>query len=97
MIKSVVFGLAIFLASCASLDQKLSELPGRSIDEVINRRGSPDVVTPLYNGGNEMTWSQRWGANGENICTVRFKCDSNGIIQSYAYQNCGSEGSGYGP
>jgi hypothetical protein len=97
MTRIVISVLVILLAGCASLEQNLSKYPGRSIDEVIQRRGSPDEVTPLHGGGNEMTWRQRWGANGENTCTVRFKCDAHGIIQSYAYQNCGSHGSGYGP
>ena len=97
MTKLIISVLAILLVGCTSLEQKLSKCPGRSIDEIINRRGSPDEVTPLYNGGNEMTWKQRWGANGESICAVRFKCGSNGIIRSYSYHNCGLEGSGYGP
>jgi len=97
MIKSVVFVLAILLASCTSLEQNLRKYPGQSIDEVIKRRGSPDEATPLYNGGNVMTWRQRWGASGENVCTVRFTCDSYGIIQSYSYLNCGLDGSGHGP
>ena len=97
MTKLLISVLVILLVGCTSLEQKLSKSPGRSIDEIINRRGSPDEVTPLYNRGNEMTWEQRWGANGESICAVRFKCDSNGIIRSYSYHNCGLEGSGYGP
>lgn len=98
MIRSVVLVLAILLASCStSLDQKLRKYPGRSIDEVIKSRGNPDEVTQLHSGGKEMTWRQRWGAVGENICTVRFTCDPNGIIQSYSYLNCGLEGSGHGP
>jgi hypothetical protein len=97
MIKFVIPVLVILLAGCTSLEQNLRETPGRSIDEVIKRRGNPDEVTPLSNGGNEMTWRQPWGANGENTCTVRFKCDVHGIIQSYSYYNCGPHGSGYGP
>ena len=97
MTKFIISVLVILLAGCTSLEENLRKSPGRSIDEVIKRRGDPDEVTPLYNGGNEMAWRQRWGANGENICTVRFKCDSYGIIQSYSYHNCGSHGSGYGP
>ncbi len=98
MRKSFVFVLVILLAGCStSLDQKLKKLQGRSIDEVIDRRGDPDEVTPLRNGGNIMTWTQRWGASGENICTLRFTCDSSGIIQSYTYLNCGLDGSGQGP
>jgi hypothetical protein len=97
MIKSVVLVLAILLASCTSLEQKLKTYPGRSIDEVIKSRGDPDEVTPLHNGGNIMEWRQRWGVSGENICTVRFTCDSSGIIQSYSYLNCGLDGSGQGP
>jgi len=98
MIKSVVLVLAILLASCTSLEQNLKKYPGRSIDEVIKSRGDPDEVTPLHNGGNTMTWRQRWGASGEHICTVRFTCDSHGIIQSYSYLNCGGlDGSGQGP
>jgi len=97
MAKLIIPVLVILLAACTSLEQNLSKYPGRSIEEVIESRGSPDEVTPLYNGGNEMTWRQRWGAYGENTCTVRFKCDANGIIQSYSYHNCGSHGSGYGP
>jgi hypothetical protein len=98
MIKLVVLVLAILLASCStSLDQNLKKYHGLSIDEVIERRGSPDEVTPLHNGGNIMEWRQRWGVSGENICTVRFTCDSSGIIQSYSYLNCGLDGSGQGP
>ena len=98
MIKFVVLVLAMLLASCStSLDQRLKKYAGRSIDEVIKSRGSPDEVTPLHDGGNIMTWKQRWGASGENICTVRFTCDSSGIIQSYLYLNCGLDGSGQGP
>ena len=98
MIKQVVLVLAILLASCStSLDQKLKKSTGLSIDEVIKRRGNPDEVTPLRNGGNIYGWKQRWGASGENICTVRFTCDSSGIIQSYSYLNCGLDGSGQGP
>ena len=97
MIKLVISVLVILLASCTSLEQKLKKYPGRSIDEVIKSRGDPDEVTPLHNGGNIMTWKQRWGASGENICTVRLTCDSHGIIQSYSYLNCGLDGSGQGP
>jgi hypothetical protein len=98
MIKSVVLVLAILLAGCStSLDQKLKKSAGRSIDEVIKSRGDPDEVTPLRNGGNILGWKQRWGASGENICTVRFTCDASGIIQSYSYLNCGPDGSGQGP
>jgi hypothetical protein len=98
MIKPVVIVVAILLASCStSLDQNLKKYHGLSIDEVIKTRGSPDEVTPLRNGGRILGWKQRWGASGENICTVRFTCDSSGIIQSYSYLNCGLEGSGQGP
>jgi hypothetical protein len=98
MIRFVVLVLAILLAGCStSLDQNLKKYAGGSIDEVIKRRGEPDEVTPLHNGGNIMTWTQRWGASGENICTVRFTCDPSGIIQSYTYLNCGLDGSGQGP
>ena len=98
MIRLVVLVLAILLAGCStSLDQNLKKYTGCSIDEVIERRGDPDEVTPLHNGGNIMTWRHRWGAYGENICTVRFTCDSSGIIQSYSYLNCGLDGSGQGP
>ena len=98
MIRSGVLVLAILLASCStSLDQKLTKYAGCSIDEVIERRGDPDEVTPLRNGGNIFGWNQRWGASGENICTVRFTCDPSGIIQSYSYLNCGLDGSGQGP
>ena len=98
MAKQFISVLAILLACCsASLDQKLMKSVGSSIDEVIERRGEPDAVNPLRNGGNEMTWNQRWGASGESICTVRFTCDPQGIVQRYSYQNCGLDGSGYGP
>ena len=98
MIRSGVLVLAILLASCStSLDQKLTKYAGCHIDEVIERRGDPDEVTPLRNGGNIFGWNQRWGASGENICTVRFTCDPSGIIQSYSYLNCGLDGSGQGP
>jgi hypothetical protein len=96
--KLLISVLVILLASCStSLEQKLSKYPGCSIDEVIERRGEPNEVTPLHNGGSIVSWRQRWGAYGENTCTVRFTCDSNGIILSYSYQNCGLEGSGHGP
>ncbi len=97
MIRQIVLVLAILLAGCTSLDQNLQKYPGRSIDEVIERRGNPDEVTPLHNGGKVMTWRQRWGAAGESVCTVRFTCDAHGIIQGYSYQNCGPDGSGHGP
>ena len=98
MIRPGVLVLAILLASCStSLDQNLKKYAGCNIDEVIERRGDPDEVTPLRNGGNIFGWKQRWGARGENICTVRFACDSSGIIQSYSYLNCGLDGSGQGP
>jgi hypothetical protein len=94
----VVFALVMLLAGCsASLDQKLKKYAGRSIDEVVERRGDPDEVTRLHNGGSIVTWKQRWGAYGENICTVRFTCDASGIVQSYSYLNCGLDGSGQGP
>ena len=98
MIKVIALVLAILLAGCStSLDQNLRKYAGRSIDEVIESRGDPDEVTPLRNGGKIMTWTQRWGVSGEYICTVRFTCDSSGIIQSYLYLNCGLDGSGQGP
>jgi hypothetical protein len=98
MVRSVAIALAIVLAGCStSLDQNLRKAVGLNIEEIIERRGNPDEVTPLQNGGNTMTWTQRWGARGEQICTVRITCDSRGIVHRYSYQNCGPEGSGYGP
>ena len=93
----LILTLGFFLASCATLDERMASYVGQHKSELIDNWGPPAEETKLKKGGTKLIYYEQNPLihpnqiidPALNQCEKIFTTDSRGIIKSYRHINCG--------
>jgi hypothetical protein len=82
------FVCALLVVACTTTESVMKSWVGRQESDLVSQWGAPNAAIDTRDGARILTWEQRWGQYGQNICRKSFTVNSSGTIERWSYQGC---------